>query len=140
YKGVDYVIRALPLLLGRFPNLVYHVIGDGDDRPRLERLAVEHGVQAAVRFAGILPDADLLRHYAGATIYVMPSRGEGFGFVFLEAMAQGTPAIGGNVDATPEVIVDGVTGYLIDPTSPDAIAAAVARLLDDPPLPPRLAQ
>lgn len=131
YKGHDYVIRAMPLLLRDCPELIYDVVGDGDGRAYLEGLARREGVAGAVRFHGIVPDETLLKMYREAALFVMPSRGEGFGFVFLEAQAQGTPAIGGNRDAAREVIRDGVTGYLVDPTSVEAIAAAVGRLLTD---------
>jgi glycosyltransferase involved in cell wall biosynthesis len=134
YKGHDYVIRALPALLERHPALVYDIIGDGDARPSLEALAGQVGVSEAVRFHGVVSDEELRRRYAEASLFIMPSQGEGFGFVFLEAMAQGTPVIGGNVDATPEVVVDGLTGYLLDPTSVGAIVEAADRLLGDPAL------
>jgi phosphatidylinositol alpha-1,6-mannosyltransferase len=140
YKGHDYVIRAMPALLARFPELAYRVVGDGDDRARLEDLAAREGVARAVRFHGIVSEGDLRRLYAETSLFIMPSRGEGFGFVFLEAMAQGTPAIGGNLDATPEVIADGETGYLVDPTSVEAIVAAAARLLGDEALRRRMGQ
>jgi glycosyltransferase involved in cell wall biosynthesis len=131
YKGQDYVIRAMPQLLQRFPNLVYHIIGDGDGRPALEALAVQEGVAQSVRFHGFVSEDTLRAHYAQASIYIMPSRGEGFGFVFLEAMAYGTPVIGGTLDATPEVVVDGQTGYLVNPTSVTEIVEATTRLLAD---------
>jgi phosphatidylinositol alpha-1,6-mannosyltransferase len=131
YKGHDYVIQAMPLLLQRFPGLVYNVVGDGDGRPELERLAEQLGVRQAVRFHGFVPESELLRHYAQASVFVMPSRAEGFGFVFLEAMSQGIPVVGGMMDATPEVVVDGETGYLVAPTSVAAIASAISRLLCD---------
>lgn len=131
YKGHDLVIRALPALLARFPQLVYDVVGDGDWRPELEALAAREGVTGAARFHGIVSEDELTRRYREATLFIMPSRAEGFGFVFLEAMSQGLPAIGGNMDATPEVIVDGKTGYTVDPTSPEAIVQAVSRLLED---------
>jgi glycosyltransferase involved in cell wall biosynthesis len=129
YKGHDYVIRAMPALLRQFPHLVYDIVGDGDGRPSLERLADQVGVRDAVRFHGVVSEAELQRRYAEASLFIMPSRGEGFGFVFLEAMAHGVPAIGGNMDGTAEIILDGETGYLVDPTSEDAIATAASRLL-----------
>lgn len=132
YKGHDLVIQALPALLQRFPQLIYHIVGDGDWRPELERLALALGVSQAVCFHGRVSQAALRQHYTEASLFVMPSRGEGFGFVFLEAMSQGLPAIGGSLDAAPEVIVDGETGYLVDPTSVPAIVEAVSRLLADP--------
>lgn len=138
YKGHDYVIRALPFLLQRFPQLTYHIVGDGDGRPALEALARECGVAEVVRFHGLVSEESLYRHYATASLFIMPSRGEGFGFVFLEAMSQGLPAIGGTQDAAPESIVDGETGYLVDPTSVPAIVEAVSRLFADPDLSHRM--
>ena len=131
YKGHDYVIRALPALLERFPQLVYHVVGDGDWRPALEALTSELNVTHAVQFHGFVTEQELCRQYSRASLFIMPSRAEGFGFVFLEAMAHGLPVIGGNLDATPEVVADGGTGYLVDPRSVEEIAAAAARLLGD---------
>jgi glycosyltransferase involved in cell wall biosynthesis len=131
YKGHDYVIRAMSQLLERFPDLVYHIIGDGNGRSALEDLAVQEGVAHAVEFHGFVDEETLRKHYTEASLFIMPSRGEGFGFVFLEAMAQGKPVIGGNLDATPEVVVDGKTGYLVNPTSVEEIVSAVTRLLED---------
>jgi len=132
YKGHDMVLRAMPELLRRFPDLHYDIVGDGDARPGLQALAKQLGVAAAVRFHGVVSEAELHRHYAQASLFIMPSRAEGFGFVFLEAMAHGLPVIGGNMDATPEVVVHGETGLLVDPTSPAQITDAVAALLADP--------
>lgn len=132
YKGHDVVIRALPELLRRFPDLRYDIVGDGDARPGLQALAAQMGVAEAVRFHGVVSESALQAHYAQSSLFIMPSRAEGFGFVFLEAMAHGLPVIGGNVDATPEVVIHDETGLLVDPTSLGQIADAVASLLADP--------
>jgi glycosyltransferase involved in cell wall biosynthesis len=129
YKGHRQVIEAMPRLLAQFPGLVYDIIGEGDGRPSLEDLSARLQVQHAVRFHGNVPDADLAGYYARASIFVMPSQSEGFGYVFLEAMAQGTPVIGGNRDAAVEVIAHHETGYVVDPTSVEAIADAIVCLL-----------
>ena len=131
YKGHDYVIRAMPDLLLRFPGLVYDIVGDGDWRPILENLAQQHGVAGAVRFHGFVSEEELRRLYSDATLFIMPSRAEGFGFVFLEAMVHGLPVVAGNVDASPEVVADGETGYLVDPVSVEAIVDRTTRLLSD---------
>ncbi|HYP41821.1 MAG TPA: glycosyltransferase family 4 protein [Chloroflexia bacterium] len=131
YKGHDYVIRAMPALLSRFPGLSYNIVGGGDWQPQLQSLAEEEGVSHAVHFHGIVPEDQLRERYMDTSVFIMPSRCEGFGFVFLEAMAQGTPAIGGNLDASREVILDGKTGYLVDPTSVQAIVDSASRLLAD---------
>ncbi len=130
-KGHEFVIRALPQLLQQFPSLTYRVIGNGDGWAPLQKLAAELGVSEAIHWSAFVPEAELARAYAQASVFIMPSQREGFGFVFAEAMAQGVPAIGGDSDATPEVIVDGKTGFLVDPTSVEAITEAAARLLGD---------
>ncbi len=131
YKGQDQVIQAMPALLSRFPELLYHVVGDGDWRPALEKLAQQQGVSGAVRFHGVVSEKELRHRYSEATLFIMPSRAEGFGFVFLEAMVHGLPVIAGNMDASPEVVMDGETGILVDPTSVGSIVAASTRLLAD---------
>lgn len=96
YKGVDEMLEVMPTLLAKRPDLAYLVAGDGDDRPRLEARARELGLESSVIFAGYLPEAGKADYYRLADAYVMPSRGEGFGFVFLEAMACGIPAVAMN--------------------------------------------
>lgn len=134
YKGHDYVIRAIPILLRRFPNLVYNIVGDGDWQPALMQLVNELGISRHVIFHGRVSDKQLLQHYTDASLFIMPSQKEGFGFVFIEAMALGVPAVGGNTDAAPEVIVNGKTGYVVNPTSVEEIVTAVSKLLENPQL------
>ncbi len=134
YKGHDVVIRALPALRQQFPGLVYDVVGDGDGRAPLEALARELRVQEMVQFHGFVSAAELRQRYREAAVFVMPSRAEGFGFVFLEAMHYGLPVVGGNRDATVEVVADGETGFLVDPQDITAVAAKLATLLANPAL------
>ena len=96
YKGHDRVIRSLPRVLLKHPETIYLIVGDGDDRPRLEALASEFGVRDKVRFAGLVAGEELPDYFRLADVFVMPSTGEGFGIVFLEAMACGIDVIGGN--------------------------------------------
>jgi phosphatidyl-myo-inositol dimannoside synthase len=131
YKGHDQVIRALPSLLSSHLKLVYDIVGDGDDRARLELLAANLGVAHAVRFHGTIAEDQLAQRYAHADIFVMPSRGEGFGFVFLEAMAFSKPVVAGNQDAAQEVVENGVTGLLVDPLDVSGLVEALRLLLDD---------
>jgi glycosyltransferase involved in cell wall biosynthesis len=131
YKGHDQVIRAMPALLRQFPDLVYQIVGDGDGRAAIEALAQAEGVAQAVQFQGTVSDEELAQSYAEADIFVMPSRAEGFGFVFLEAMAYGKPVVAGNVDATVEVVRHGKTGLLVNPCSTTEITAAIMLLLSD---------
>jgi phosphatidylinositol alpha-1,6-mannosyltransferase len=102
YKGHDRVIQLLPELLTTHPDTVYAIAGDGDGRPALERLAEHVGVADACRFIGEVDEADLVEHYRMADVFIMPSTGEGFGIVYLEAMACGIPAIGLDCDGSAD--------------------------------------
>lgn len=131
YKGHDRVIAAMPRLRARFADLVYVVAGDGDDRPRLEALAREQRVSDIVRFVGWVPDQELVAHYRMADLFVMPSTGEGFGIAFLEAMACGVRAIGGDADGSLDPLRDGVLGPVVPV---DHATQEITALLDRTPL------
>jgi glycosyltransferase involved in cell wall biosynthesis len=131
YKGVGHVIQALPAVLSAVPDAYYVVVGDGDDRGRLERLAVDARVRDHVLFVGTKADEELAGYYQACDAFVMPSRSEGFGIVFLEAMSHGKPVIAANSGATPEVVEDGVTGLLIEYGDVPTLACSLARLLTD---------
>ena len=110
YKGQDRVINALPELKKLDPNLLYLISGEGDDRPRLEALAQKVGVADVVRFLGQVPRENLADLYRAADLFTLPSTGEGFGIVFLEAMACGTPALGIGVSGARDALADGELG------------------------------
>ena len=131
YKGVDKVIEAMPEVLAAFPGVRYVVVGEGDDRPRLEKLAHRIGVQERLTFAGAVHHAALRAFYEACEIFVMPSRTEGFGIVFLEAMALGKPVVGGNHGGTPEVWADGTAGFLVDHGDVRGLAGRLKLLLGD---------
>lgn len=140
YKGVETVLQALPKLLRIIPDTYYVIVGDGDDRPQLECLAREMGLDNHVIFAGQKFGSDLLSYYKACDVYVMPSRAEGFGVVFLEAMAMGKPVIGGNHGGTPEVVLDGVTGFLVNHGDVDTLADRLILLLNDEDLRKRMGE
>lgn len=131
YKNVDKVILALPRVLERFPDTHYYIVGEGPWQPELERLCSSTGVSGNVHFLGRLDDAGRDAVYAGSDVFVLPSTGEGFGIVFLEAWSFGLPCIASNKDAASEVIRHGVDGYCVEPR-PEAIAEAIGSLLEDP--------
>jgi glycosyltransferase involved in cell wall biosynthesis len=133
YKGFDEIMELLPLLSKRIPHITYLIVGDGDDRPRLEAKAQALGVEDRVVFTGFIPEADKADHYRLADAFVMPGRGEGFGFVFLEALACGIPAVGSTLDGSREALRDGAIGVLVDPRRPDEILAGVLEALQQPP-------
>lgn len=123
YKGQDKVIEALPHLRRIHNNVHYAISGEGDDRPRLEALAKAHGVAELVTFMGHVPRSYLCNLYRGADLFVLPSSGEGFGIVFLEAMACGTPALGLAIGGARDALVDGALGAA--PTDNTLTAALV---------------
>ena len=132
-KGQDRVIRALPRVLVEHPETIYLIIGDGDDRPRLETLAAEFGVAEKVRFVGLVAPEELPDYFRLADVFVMPSTWEGFGIAFLEAMASGIRVIGGNKDGSPDPLADGVFGTIIDPENGDELASAICTALSSAP-------
>ena len=133
YKGVDVTIRALPAIAQVFPNVKYLVIGRGDDQPRLAQLAKDLGVADHVVFAGFVPTPDFVEHYRIADAYIMPSQ-EGFGIVYLEAMACGKPVVAGDADGSADPLEDGRLGWQVPHRDPDAVAAACIEILkgEDP--------
>ncbi len=128
YKGVDVTIRAMPKILQAFPAVKYVVIGRGDDRPRLAKLAEDLGVAQQVIFAGFVPDDELISHYRLADVYVMPSK-EGFGIVYLEAMACGIPVIAGDDDGSADPLQDGKVGWQVPYRDTEAVATACIEAL-----------
>ena len=126
YKGFDEVIEVLPELPD---DVTYLIAGGGNDTQRLRAKTHELGVARRVVFTGLFAEEEKRDLYNLADVYVMPSRGEGFGFVFLEAMASGLPVIASTQDGGREATLDGRLGLLVDPTSPDAIRAAIEDLL-----------
>jgi len=134
YKGMDTLITALPKLLPRWPELQLAAVGVGDDRDWLEDLAEENGVRMHVHFLTGISYAQLAACYAACELFALPSRGEGFGLVYLEAMACGKPVIGGAHGGAPEVIQDGVTGYLVQHGDAVQLATCIETLLANPAL------
>jgi phosphatidylinositol alpha-1,6-mannosyltransferase len=132
YKGMDTLITALPRLLPRWPELQLALVGSGDDRAWLEELTEKNGVLRHVHFLSGLSSAELAACYSACEIFALPSHGEGFGLVYLEAMARGKPVIGGAHGGAPEVIEDGVTGYLVPHGDPIQLATSIETLLADP--------
>jgi phosphatidyl-myo-inositol dimannoside synthase len=129
YKGHDRVIHAVAELRRAHPDIVYVVAGDGDDRLRLEQLACELGVAEQVRFIGYVPDRELPDLYRTADVFIMPSTGEGFGIVFLQALASGIPVIGGESDGSRDPLRDGMDGCLVQAENTANLAAAISETL-----------
>jgi len=138
HKGHEQLIHTWPLVLKKVPDAQLVIVGQGDDVSRLIRMAAEVGVRADVLFTGRVSDRVLDDIYDRVAVFAMPSRGEGFGIVYLEAMQHGLPCIGAIHDAAREIVVDGETGYLVDQGDMTDLSNKLARLLADPSLRRRL--
>jgi phosphatidyl-myo-inositol dimannoside synthase len=132
YKGIDEVLEVLPKLTEEITNVAYLVVGDGTDRRRLEEKVESLGVDKHVVFAGYVPESEKAAYYRLADAFVMPGRGEGFGIVYLEAMACGVPVVASKADASREAVRNGVLGILVDPSDQDDIKAGVLEALNRP--------
>ena len=129
YKGHDALIDAWPAVLQAVPDARLIVAGDGDDRPRLEARVAAADLTTAIRFTGRVSDDALRGLYQACALFAMPSTGEGFGLVYVEAMREAKPCLA--LRAAADIIEDGVTGVLLDEARPAALAAAIAGLLND---------
>jgi phosphatidyl-myo-inositol dimannoside synthase len=143
HKGIDTVLRALASLTDGEADVRYAVVGTGEGRREIERLAAELGVADRVHLLGGVPDADLPALYNLADVYVGASRRtalsvEGFGIALAEAASAGRPVVAGRSGGIPEAVKNGETGLLVDPESPEEVADSVRRLLRDRSLATRL--
>lgn len=138
-KGQDMVIQALPTVVKEYSDLKYIIVGEGEDRPKLEQSIKELQLEKNVCLTGAVPDEDLPAYYYLADIFVMPGRQagvhvEGFGIAYAEASACAKPVIGGKTGGVVEAVVHGETGILVNPENPNEIGAAILKLLRNPEL------
>lgn len=129
YKGHQEVVECLPELRKEFPGLRYVIAGRGGYAAELKRRVAEHGLKEAVIFAGFVPNTELADYYRLCDVFVMPSRGEGFGIVFLEALACGKPVVAGNADGSADAVDQGRLGVLVDPQNRAELTEALRGLL-----------
>jgi len=133
-KGLPTLIRALPQVLVRIPTAKLYVIGKDPNQKAMGQLCQRMKVENHVRFLGGLAHDEVLKHFTQADIFVMPSLIEGFGIVFLEAMAAGVPVIGSSLGGTRELITDGVNGFLVKPLDVQNLAQKICMILENKPL------
>jgi len=133
-KGLDILLRAVARLVdtGYNPNLT--LVGDGPARPALELLADQLGIRARVNFVGHVPQHSLTSFYRDCNIFVLPTRYEGLGRVLVEAALAGAPIVTTAIGPTSEAVLPGETALLVPPNDPEALAAAIGTLLDQPQL------
>lgn len=132
YKGHEQLLAVWPEVRRRFPSARLDIVGDGSAAESLQRDAERRGLiqSGAVKLWGIVPDAELGDFYRRCSVFAMPSRGEGFGLVYLEAMAFGKPCIASLDDAAPEVVLDEQTGLLVRYADREGLLCAITRLLE----------
>ncbi len=129
YKGYDKVLEALPQIRQTIPNIHYMIVGKGDDRSRIEQSIREYQLQDCVTLAGFIPDAELCDYYNLCDVFVMPSKLEGFGIVYLEALACGKPTMGGDRDGAIDALCRGELGALVNPDDVGEIAQTILQIL-----------
>ncbi|MFB2922042.1 MULTISPECIES: glycosyltransferase family 4 protein [Aerosakkonema] len=129
YKGYDRIIQALPEIRRYIPKLRYILVGKGDDRPRIEQWIAKLNLQDCVTLAGFIPDSELGDHYNLCDVFAMPSKGEGFGIVYLEALACGKPTLGGDRDGAIDALCHGELGALVSPDNVREITETLISIL-----------
>lgn len=131
-KGIEYFIRAIPLIARRYPEAKYIIVGEGWSRDLLEAEARATGQNQKIKFTGFASDKDVIELMTSADVLIVPSIYEPFGIVALEGMATGVPVVASKVDGLAEVIEHDRTGIFVYPRSPESIAWGIDRVLSDP--------
>lgn len=129
YKGYDQIIHALVKVRSQIPNVHFLLVGKGDDLPRIQTLVNSLNLQDCITIAGFVPDEELCAHYNLCDVFAMPSKGEGFGIVYLEALACGKPVLAGNQDGSIDPLAEGKLGCLVDPDNVEEIADNLIQIL-----------
>ncbi len=129
YKGYDQILRAMPEIRRHLPNVHYLIVGQGSDLSRIENLIQSLNLSSCVTLTGFVSDAELGAHYNLCDVFAMPSKGEGFGIVYLEALACGKATLGGNQDGAIDALCNGELGVLVDPDDVAAIAQSLVQIL-----------
>ncbi|NJM44749.1 MAG: glycosyltransferase family 4 protein [Alkalinema sp. RU_4_3] len=128
FHSYDQILKALPLIRQRIPDVHYLIVGQGDDRPRLEELIRHQNLTDCVTLAGFIPDAELVDYYNLCDVFAMPSTLEGFGIVYLEALACGKPVVAG-LDGGVDALAQGRLGVNLDPKNIFQLANHLTEIL-----------
>ena len=134
YKGLDQLMDVMPAVRSVVPDAFLAAVGNGNDRARLEHRAAALHLKGAVRFFDAVQGDELVAFYNRCDVFALPSSGEGFGLVFLEAMALARPVVGGVHGGIPDIVSDGVTGFLVSQDDLAGLSSSLIKLLQDPDL------
>ncbi len=134
YKGYDNTITILPQLIKKHPNLMYLLAGkyDEGEKIRIDKLIAKFKISKHIKVVGFIDEAEVSDHFLLSDIFVLPSKKEGFGIVFIEAMASGLSVIAGNKDGSVDALDNGKLGELVDPDDLNQIEATLTKLLESP--------
>ncbi len=130
YKGYEQLVRALPQIIAAIPDAHYVLVGEGQDRERIEQLIASLRLNHSVTLTGAVTDTELPEYYNLCDVFAMPSKGEGFGIVYLEALSCGKPVLAGNVDGSVHPLQNGQLGVLVNPDSVAEIAESLVAILN----------
>lgn len=129
YKGYDRLLEAMPAIRQVIPDVHYLIVGKGSDGDRIEQIISQNGLQDCVTLTGFVPDAELCDYYNLCDLFAMPSKREGFGIVYLEALACGKPVLAGNLDGAIDALCNGQIGVLVNPDDTEVIGKAIIDIL-----------
>jgi len=130
HKGYYQVLQALVQVRQQFPDVHYFIVGKGDARPQIESLIQQLDLKSCVTLTGFVPDEELCSYYNLCNVFALPSTIEGFGIVYLEALACGKPVLAGNLDGAADPLAQGKLGCLVNPQDVDAIAENLIQILN----------
>jgi glycosyltransferase involved in cell wall biosynthesis len=133
YKGYDHVLHSIKDLSIRYPSIKYLIVGryDSAEKKRLDTIIEKEQIEDQVIFTGYIQDNEIAEHYNLADIYIMPSKKEGFGIVFIEAMYYGLPVIAGNKDGSADALLNGKLGLLVNPDNEEAIRNSIQTVINN---------
>ncbi len=129
YKGYARILEVLPIIRQSIPDIHYIIVGKGSDRDRLSQIIQQNNLQTHVTLAGFIPDADLCDYYNLCDLFAMPSKREGFGIVYLEALACGKAVLGGSLDGAVDALCQGEIGVLINPDNLQELVEVITKIL-----------
>jgi len=131
-KGHSALIDAMPQVVARVPSARLIIVGAGDTCDVLKHQASASAAKSAIEFRGFVPEQEIKELWAESAVFAMPSYGEGFGLVYIEAMRYGLPVVASTLDAATEINLHGQTGYNVDPRDVPSLSNVLVALLDSP--------